>query len=66
VVDGKPYVIEVNDNPNIDEGVEDEVLGDSLYLTIMQEFLRRIEKLHTARTSVVLPGSSGTPRISRP
>ncbi len=66
VVNGKPYVIEVNDNPNIDEGVEDEILKDSLYLTIMQEFLRRIEKQHAARTSVLLPGSSGAPRLSRP
>lgn len=36
-------VIEVNDNPNIDAGVEDAVLGSALYETIMGEFLRRLE-----------------------
>jgi glutathione synthase/RimK-type ligase-like ATP-grasp enzyme len=41
---GKPYVVEVNDNPNIDAGVEDSILKDQLYLTIMQEFLNRIER----------------------
>jgi glutathione synthase/RimK-type ligase-like ATP-grasp enzyme len=40
---GKGYVIEVNDNPNIDSGVEDKYLGDELYLLIMTEFLRRME-----------------------
>ncbi len=33
--DGKYYVIEVNDNPNLDSGVEDQVLGKELYLRIM-------------------------------
>lgn len=42
--DGKGYVIEVNDNPNIDRGVEDAYLGDELYRLIMGEFLRRIEE----------------------
>lgn len=42
VVDGKPVVIEVNDNPNVDSGVEDKVLGDQLYLTIMQELVKRM------------------------
>jgi glutathione synthase/RimK-type ligase-like ATP-grasp enzyme len=41
--DGKGYVIEVNDNPNIDRGVEDRYLGDELYRLVMEEFLRRIE-----------------------
>jgi len=41
--DGKCYVIEVNDNPNIDRGVEDKYLGDGLYHQIMAEFLRRME-----------------------
>jgi len=41
--DGKGYVIEVNDNPNIDSGVEDKYLGDELYRLIMTELLRRME-----------------------
>jgi glutathione synthase/RimK-type ligase-like ATP-grasp enzyme len=43
-VDGKPFVIEVNDNPNLDAGCEDEVLGDELYVRLMSVFLERIEK----------------------
>ena len=38
------YVIEVNDNPNIDSGVEDMVLKDELYLRIMRVILKRIEQ----------------------
>lgn len=41
---GKAYVIEVNDNPNVDSGVEDKYLGDELYRIIMEDFLRRLEK----------------------
>ena len=40
----KVYVIEVNDNPNIDHGYEDAVLKDELYLSIMRVFLERIEQ----------------------
>ncbi len=36
------YVIEVNDNPNIDYGVEDFITGDELYRTIISEFQRRL------------------------
>lgn len=39
----RAIVIEVNDNPSIDSGVEDLYLGDELYLHIMEEFLRRLE-----------------------
>ena len=45
----KVYVIEVNDNPNIDAGMEDRVLKDELYLTIMRSFLQRIEDKKSAR-----------------
>jgi len=40
---GKGYVIEVNDNPSIESGVEDLYLGQELYNQILQEFVRRIE-----------------------
>ncbi|MGR8981166.1 MAG: RimK family protein [Gammaproteobacteria bacterium] len=40
---GKGYVIEVNDNPSIDSGVEDKYLGDELYRLIMTELFRRME-----------------------
>jgi glutathione synthase/RimK-type ligase-like ATP-grasp enzyme len=42
-VNGKGYVIEVNDNPSIDSGVEDKYLGRELYSLIMQEFKRRLD-----------------------
>lgn len=42
-INGKVYVIEVNDNPSIDSGCEDAVLKDKLYQAIMDEFLRRVE-----------------------
>ncbi len=38
------YVIEVNDNPNIDHDVEDRYLGNELYMLIMQEFANRLEQ----------------------
>ncbi len=43
IVRGKPVVIEVNDNPNIDAGVEDLVLGDELYRRIMRHFLSKLD-----------------------
>lgn len=43
VIGGRPKVIEVNDNPNIDAGVEDQALGDELYTRIMRHFLVRME-----------------------
>ncbi len=42
-VNGKAYVLEVNDNPSIEHGVEDKYLGEELYMQIMAEFLRRLE-----------------------
>jgi len=45
--DGKKhYVIEVNDNPNIDYGIEDQVIGEALYMQIMSVFLERIRRKH--------------------
>ncbi|WP_425602485.1 ATP-grasp domain-containing protein [Salinicola endophyticus] len=37
-------VIEVNDNPNLDVGVEDVVLKDALYERVMAVFLKRMEQ----------------------
>jgi len=47
-VDLKPVgdrvvVIEINDNPNIDAGIEDSILGEELYLRIVDIFRQRIE-----------------------
>ena len=40
---GRAYVLEVNDNPSIDHGIEDAYLGEELYMQVMSEFLRRLE-----------------------
>ncbi len=45
------YVIEINDNPNIDAGCEDRILKDGLYTQIMEVFLRRIEKKKSGGTN---------------
>ena len=42
-VGNKIYVIEVNDNPNIDAGIEDKYLKDELYERIMRVMFRRVE-----------------------
>lgn len=49
-VDRKIYVIEINDNPNIDAGVEDRVLKNDLYLEIMQGMMTRVEQKKGGRT----------------
>jgi glutathione synthase/RimK-type ligase-like ATP-grasp enzyme len=41
-VEDRVYLIEVNCNPNIDAGNEDQVLGDALYREIVGVFARRI------------------------
>jgi glutathione synthase/RimK-type ligase-like ATP-grasp enzyme len=44
--DNMHYVIEINDNPNIDYGIEDRILGDHLYQQVMSLFLQRIRRKH--------------------
>jgi glutathione synthase/RimK-type ligase-like ATP-grasp enzyme len=39
-------VIEVNDNPNIETGVEDQILQGMLYRHVMETFARRLESEH--------------------
>lgn len=54
-VRGRNYVIEVNDNPNIDAGLEDAILKEQLYLRIMESFVRRIEHRNSRRETVERP-----------
>ncbi|MFZ5799240.1 MAG: RimK family alpha-L-glutamate ligase [Desulfobulbus sp.] len=49
---GRYYIIEINDNPNIDAGYEDRALGDELYRKVMEVFLRRLD---TRRLPVASP-----------
>jgi glutathione synthase/RimK-type ligase-like ATP-grasp enzyme/ribosomal protein S18 acetylase RimI-like enzyme len=53
MINGKVYVVEVNDNPNIDAGIEDQVLGDKLYEQIIDSICRRIEISKNIRKIVV-------------
>ncbi len=41
-----PVVIEVNDNPNIDAGNEDSVLGDEMYRIVLRDLVRRLDAAH--------------------
>lgn len=43
-VNGQPLVIEINDNPNIDFGVEDAYYGDEVYQQIIKALLKRVEE----------------------
>ncbi|HSO88719.1 MAG TPA: RimK family protein, partial [Draconibacterium sp.] len=43
MVNGEVYVIEINDNPNIDADVEDYILRDELYSKIVRSLKNRIE-----------------------
>lgn len=43
-VNGKALVIEINDNPNIDFGVEDRHYGDQIYVEILSALKSRLEK----------------------
>jgi glutathione synthase/RimK-type ligase-like ATP-grasp enzyme len=44
-IDGSFYVIEINDNPSIESGVEDLILGDELYNTIIQYFIAHMRNV---------------------
>jgi glutathione synthase/RimK-type ligase-like ATP-grasp enzyme len=41
-----PVVIEVNDNPNIDAGNEDSLLGEELYRIVLRDLARRLDLAH--------------------
>lgn len=43
MIDGRPLVMEVNDNPNLDAGYEDGALKDELYDSVMRYFRQRLD-----------------------
>jgi glutathione synthase/RimK-type ligase-like ATP-grasp enzyme len=43
-LDGRFLLMEVNDNPNVDAGAEDAVLGQELYLAVMRHFRTRLDR----------------------
>jgi glutathione synthase/RimK-type ligase-like ATP-grasp enzyme len=42
-VNGRQVLMEINDNPSVDRGVEDAVLGDELYTRVMKVFKTRVD-----------------------
>lgn len=48
VLGGRAKVIEINDNPNIDLGVEDQAAGKALYTHIMQHFVDQLDIMRQA------------------
>ncbi len=54
MVGDKVYVIEVNDNPNIDAGIEDAILKKDIYTQIMQTLLSRIELSRNTKRLVAI------------
>ena len=54
-VEDRIYLIEVNVNPNIDAGNEDQVLGEALYREVLGVFARRIAE--TARGGAQRPAA---------
>jgi len=49
--DGSVYVIEVNDNPSIDGGIEDQIEGDAIYHRIIRYFIDQMENRRPSRTT---------------
>jgi len=48
-IGGRSCVIEVNDNPSVESGVEDQVIGDALYRRVMEVFKTRMEHARAGR-----------------
>lgn len=46
MVDDKAYVIEINDNPSIDHGLEDAIIGDEMYYRLLNHFEQVLETKH--------------------
>jgi glutathione synthase/RimK-type ligase-like ATP-grasp enzyme len=46
MINEKGVIIEINDNPSLDYGIEDAILGDELYYRIINEFVRKLESKH--------------------
>ncbi|EKD39271.1 MAG: hypothetical protein ACD_75C00457G0004 [uncultured bacterium] len=42
MVGDQPIIIEINDNPSLEHGVEDAIMGNELYRIILREFVNRL------------------------
>jgi glutathione synthase/RimK-type ligase-like ATP-grasp enzyme len=50
-IDQSVYMIEINDNPNVDHGYEDVILGEGLFITIMQSLMDRVKRIKEGKVS---------------
>jgi glutathione synthase/RimK-type ligase-like ATP-grasp enzyme len=50
-IDGRVMVMEVNDNPNLDGGFEDGILGDALWDEVVRWFRVRLDRRGGERVS---------------
>jgi glutathione synthase/RimK-type ligase-like ATP-grasp enzyme/ribosomal protein S18 acetylase RimI-like enzyme len=65
VINNKVYIIEINDNPNIDAGIEDKILKEELYIRIMKSIYERIEmSRNMARFVSAEPGNYTNGRLN--
>ena len=46
MIENKVVIIEINDNPSIDHGIEDAILGDELYYKILNYFAHTMDIKH--------------------
>ena len=66
------FVIEINDNPNLDVGAEDKVMGDEIYRKLLEHLLAKFEARNGLPTSGptaignVLTLAAATPALSEP
>jgi glutathione synthase/RimK-type ligase-like ATP-grasp enzyme len=52
VLADKAYVIEINDNPSIDSGWEDQVMKRDLYLAIMKSIKKRLDRRKVSKNEL--------------
>jgi len=50
-VNGHVMVMEVNDNPSVDAGIEDAILKEELYRAVMRNFVERLEQRGRSATT---------------
>ena len=46
MVNDRAIVIEINDNPSIDHGLEDAIIGDEMYYRLLNHFEQALEAKH--------------------
>lgn len=50
-LDSRVCVMEINDNPNVDHGYEDVIMGDGLFVAIMQSLMDRVKRIKEGKVT---------------